>query len=259
MKITKPFMFLFALLAASQILHAQVQTADSLVHKIFASLKAKDEKAFVSLYPNGQQFGRFMRTVMEGAMKSEQMREIMSLDEKTKNLNLDSLIDAQVAMFMMPEMVNKMQADFAKTFQRIIEKGEQKGVNWSQAQLTSFTLDSTAVKGDENLPLQLAGMKEAKGVIDFTVGDSAYQLAFNKMMFIQSEGGWFGAEFPQLARKGESLAPDPSADEDDEDTAIMTEEGEKPAANSKAKAPAKKPAAKPKAKSQAPAKKKTTA
>lgn len=259
MKITKPFVFLFALLAAGHILHAQVKTADSLVHKIFASLKAKDEKAFVSLYPNGQQFGRFMRTVMEGAMKSEQMKEIMSLDEKTKNLNLDSLIDAQVAMFMMPEMVNKMQADFAKTFQRIIEKGEQKGVNWGQAQVTGVTLDSSAVKGDENMPFQLAGLKEAKGVIDFTVGDSAYQLAFNKMMYIESEGGWFGAEFPQLARKGESLEPDPSKDEDDEDTAIMMEEGEKPAAKTKAKAPAKKPAAKPKAKSQAPAKKKTTA
>jgi hypothetical protein len=261
MKITKPFVFLFALLAAGQILHAQVQTADSLVHKIFNSLKAKDEKAFVSLYPNGQQFGRFMRTVMEGAMKSEQMKEIMSLDEKTKNLNLDSLIDAQVAMFMKPEMVNKMQDDFAKTFQRIIEKGEQKGVNWSQAQLKSFTLDSSAVEGDENMPLQLAGLKEAKGVIDFTVGDSAYQLAYSKMMFIQSEGGWFGAEFPQLARKGESLAPDPSAEDDEaEDVAEMMKEdapAEKPAA--KTKAPAKKPAAKPKAKSQAPAKKKTTA
>ena len=261
MKITKPIVFLFALFAAGPSLHAQVRTADSLVHKIFATLKSKDEKAFVSLYPNGQQFGRFMRTVMEGAMKSEQMKEIMSMDEKTKNLNLDSLIDAQVAMFMMPEMVNKMQADFVKTFQRTIEKGEQKGVNWSQAQLTGFTIDSSAVKGDENMPFELAGLKEAKGVIDFTVGDSAYQLAFSKMMYIQSEGGWFGAEFPQLARKGESLAPDPSAEQDDEESAIMMEEApaEKPTAKPKAKAPAKKQAAKPKTKTGAPAKKKTTA
>jgi hypothetical protein len=259
MKITKPFVFLFALLAAGPLLHAQVKTADSLVHRIFASLKAKDEKAFVSLYPNGQQFGRFMRTIMEGAMKSEQMKEMMGMDEKTKNLNLDSLIDSQVAMFMMPEMVNKMQADFVKTFQRTIEKGEQKGVNWSQAQLTGFTLDTSAVKGDENMPIELAGLKEAKGVIDFTVGDSAYQLAFGKMMYIQSEGGWFGAEFPQLARKGESLAPDPTGkDEEEEETTMMTEEApaKKPAAATKTKAPAKKPAAKAKA---APAKKKPTA
>lgn len=258
MKITKPFVFLFALLATGPILHAQVKTADSLVHRIFASLKAKDEKAFVALYPNGQQFGRFMRTIMEGAMKSEQMKEVMGMDEKTKNLNIDSLIDTQVAMFMMPEMVNKMQADFVKTFQRTIEKGEQKGVNWSQAQLTGFTLDTSAVKGDENMPFELAGLKEAKGVIDFTVGDSAYQLAFGKMMYIQSEGGWFGAEFPQLARKGESLAPDPTGkDEDEEETTVMMEEApaKKPAAT-KAKAGAKKPAAKPKA---APAKKKPTA
>lgn len=259
MKITKPFVFLVALLATGPLLHAQVKTPDSLVHRIFATLKAKDEKAFVSLYPNGQQFGRFMRTIMEGAMKSEQMQEVMGMDEKTKNLNIDSLIDTQVAMFMQPEMVNKMQEDFSKTFHRIIEKGEQKGVNWSQAQLTSFSLDTSAVKGDENMPFELSGLKEAKGVIDFTVGDSAYQLAFGKMMYIQSEGGWFGAEFPQLARKGESLTPDATAKEEgDEDEATVTKEApaKKPVAASKAKAAAKKPAAKPKA---APAKKKPTA
>lgn len=256
MKITKRLVLCFALIAASQLLHAQVRTADSLVHKIFASLKAKDEKAFVALYPDGQQFSRFMRSVMESAMKSDQMKEMLSMDT-TKKINVDSLIDAQVAMFSQPQMVQQMQAEFAKTFQQVIDKGEKKGVNWSQARLTGFTIDSSSVKSDESMPFELAGLKEAKGVIDFMVGDSAYQLAFSKMMYIQNEGGWFGAEFPQLARKGESLEPDPSAE--GEDSAVMMEEApaQKPAA--KAKAPAKKPAAKPKAKSKAPAKKKTTA
>jgi hypothetical protein len=36
-------------------------------------------------------------------------------------------------------------------------------------------------------------------------------------MFLESEGGWFGAEFPQLARKGESLDPDPRMGGDDDE------------------------------------------
>ncbi|MDQ3279686.1 MAG: hypothetical protein M3Q06_15275 [Bacteroidota bacterium] len=258
MKIAKRLFLFFALVAAGPLLHAQVKTADSLVQRIFASLKAKDEKAFVGLYPNGQQFSRFMRTVMEGAMKSDQMKEMMSMDT-TKKINIDSLIDAQVAMFAQPQMVQQMQTEFAKTFQQVIEKGEKKGVNWNQARLTGFTIDSSSVKGDESMPFDLAGLKEAKGVIDFTVGDSAYQLAFGKMMYIQSEGGWFGAEFPQLARKGESLAPDPAAEEEGAEPAREKTSTKKPAAKSTGKAPAKKAAAKPKAKAQTPARKKPTA
>lgn len=254
MKITKPIVLFFALFAANTIMHAQVKTADSLVHKLFSTLKAKDEKAFVALYPNGQQFSRFMRTVMEGAMKSEQMQEMLKMDT-TKNLNIDSIIDMQVAMFSKPEMVQQMQGEFAKTFQRIIEKGEQKGVNWSQASITGFTIDSSAVKGDESMPFELAGLKEAKGVIDFSVGDSAYQLAFSKMMYIESEGGWFGAEFPALARKGESLEPDQAqAEEEDEmeETAVVEAPSNKPKAKAKA------PASKTKAKAKAPASKTKT-
>ena len=258
MKVTKRLVLCFAFVAAGQLLHAQVKTADSLVHRIFATLQNKDEKAFVALYPNGQQFSRFMRTIMEAAMKSDQMKEMMNMDS-TKRFNVDSIINVQVEMFSRPEMAQQMQAQFAKTFQQVIEKGEKKGVNWSQAKLTSFSIDSSAVKGDENMPVDFSGLKEAKGVIDFTVGDSAYQLAFTKMMYIESEGGWFGAEFSQLARKGESLAPDPSAEDDEEDADAMMEEAPAPKPAAKAKAPAKKPAAKPKAKTQAPAKKKTTA
>ncbi|HEU4901907.1 MAG TPA: hypothetical protein VFT06_03920, partial [Flavisolibacter sp.] len=122
--------------------------------------------------------------------------------------NLDSLVDAQIVEETKPEKFAKTQAQFGKTFQQIIEKGEKKGVNWSQAKMTGYTIDSSSFGEKEGMPFQLTGLKEAKGVIDFTVGDSAYQLAFGKMMMIEKEGGWFGADFTQLARKGESLEPD---------------------------------------------------
>jgi hypothetical protein len=243
-----------------QTVHAQVPNADTMIRKIFASLQAKDEKAFVALYPNAEQFGRFIRGIMEQTMKSEEIRKLMAMDEKTKGMNLDSLVEAQITEETKPEKFAKTQAQFGKTFQQIVDKGEKKGVNWSQAKLTSYTIDSSAFGGKEGMPFQLTGLKEAKGVIDFSVGDSAYQLAFGKMMWIEKEGGWFGADFPQLARKGESLEPDKSdlaeADEMMSDTTAEVVEAPKASKGAKTKKPvaktgtkAKAPARKPKAKS----------
>lgn len=207
MKITRRIVLVLATILTMSSLQAQVRSADSMVHKIFATLKAKDEKAFVALYPNPHQFGRFMRNIMEQAMKSDEMKKMMEMDEKSKGMNLDSLIEAQVTAISSPEAFGQMEKAFGTMFQKIIEKGEKKGVKWSEAKLTNFTFDSSAIAG-EGTPFSPTGIKEAKGVIDFTVGSEPYQLAYSKVMYLESEGGWFGAEFPQLARKGESLQPD---------------------------------------------------
>lgn len=233
MKITRSYVLIAALVFATTTLQAQVRDADSMIQKVFASLQAKDQKAFVALYPSGQQFSRFMRNIMEQTLKSDEMKKMMEADEKSKGMNVDSLIESQVALLSTPESMAKMQQEFGNVFQRIIEKGEKKGVKWNAAKLTSYTMDTSAVEGDA--PFQPAGLKEAKGVIDFTVGNDAYQLAYAKMMYLQSEGGWFGADFPQLARKGESLEPD--AEQADEEVApAPKKKGPAP----KGKAPAKK-------------------
>jgi citrate lyase gamma subunit len=242
-----------AIFLSASSLNAQVSTADSLIQKVFATLKAKDQKAFVALYPNAQQFGRFIRNIMEQTMKSEEMKKLMAMDEKSKGMNLDSLIEAQVAAVTSAEGFGKMEGEFGKAFQKIIEKGEQKGVNWSEAKLTGFTIDSVAMGEKEGIPFGITGLKEAKGVIDFTVGDSAYQLAYNKMMYIQSEGGWFGADFAQLARKGESLEPDASASLPDDSRVMVEDEPINDPANKKAKT--KTSTSKTKVKTKTPAKK----
>ena len=251
MKNTRRVIAVTLLCLSLQAVQAQVRSADTLVHKIFATLQAKDEKAFVALYPNSEQFGRFIRGIMEQTMKSEQIRNLMAMDEKTKGMNLDSLVDAQIAEEIKPEKFAKTQEQFGKTFQQIIEKGEKKGVNWNQAKLTGYTIDSTAFGDKEGMPFQITGLKEAKGVIDFSVGDKAYQLAFGKMMMIEKEGGWFGADFTQLARKGESLEPDK---EETEAEAADEAPRQKPAVKQQ-KAAAGKPTAPVK---KAPAKKKAT-
>ncbi|HET7896529.1 MAG TPA: hypothetical protein VFL47_02635, partial [Flavisolibacter sp.] len=198
-------LFVAVLSTALQSVRAQVATPEAMVQKVFATLQAKDQKAFVALYPNADQFGRFIHDIMEKTFKSEEMKQMMALDEKTKNLNVDSLIDAQVTAAVSPTAFAEMQAQFGQIFQRTIEKGEKKGVKWSEAQLTGYTIDSSENKEEGTPPVNV---KTIKGVIDFTSGGQPYQLAFDKMLYLPVEKGWFGADFPQLARKGESLAPD---------------------------------------------------
>lgn len=187
-------------------INAQVKTADNMIHQLFASLKNKDEKAFTSLYPNGQQMASLMRGMMETMFKSEEMQKMMAMDEKSKNMNIDSLINAQLSQMTKPEAQAEMQKSFAKNFQEIVEKGEKKGVNWSQAQLVSFTLDSTSQVDDEEMKMFAgAGIKNLKGVIDFKAAGTDYQMNFDKVLYIPSEGGWFGGEFKQVIKKGESF------------------------------------------------------
>lgn len=207
MKSIRRFVFAALICAGLQPVQAQVASPDTMVHKIFATLQAKDQQAFVALYPNAQQFGHFIRSLMEKTFNSEEMKKLMAQDEKAKDLNLDSLVDAQVAVATSPETFAQMEQEFGKIFQRTIEKGEKKGVNWSEAKLTGYTIDSSATK-EEGMPFQPGEMKTFKGVIEFASGDQPYQLAFDKVIFLPTENGWFGADFPQLARKGESLAPD---------------------------------------------------
>jgi hypothetical protein len=196
-----------AISTALQPVHAQVSSPEAMVRKVFATLQAKDQQAFVALYPNAEQFGRFIRQIMQKTFQSEEMKAMMAQDEKAKNLNIDSLIGAQVAAATSSAAIAEMQKQFGQIFQRIIEKGEKKGVNWSNATLTGFTIDSSDA-GNGNDPSQPVNVKSVKGVIDFTSGGQAYQLAFDKMLYMPAENSWFGADFPQLARKGESLAPD---------------------------------------------------
>ena len=60
--------------------------------------------------------------------------------------------------------------------------------------------------------LKNVGFKTMKGIIDFRSAGTDYQISFDKVVYLPAEGGWFGGEFPQLAKKGESLQPDMEVD-----------------------------------------------
>lgn len=249
----KKIVLLFAAGLFFSTAQAQVSNPDTMIHKLFATLKAKDEKTFVALYPNGPQFAKMMRVMMEGVLNSEQMKQMMAMDEKSKNLNIDSLINAEVGKASKPEAFEEVRKSFGKKFQEAIEKGEKKGVNWRAAKLVSYTTDTTGEANPEMEMFRSSGMKNLKGVIDFTAGDSAYQMSFDKLIYIPAEGGWFGGEFTQVVHKGESFTQNQSADEYlTADTSAMMRT-DVPAIKSKAKT--KSPATKTKVKTKTPARK----
>ena len=251
MKKTKRLILLAAAAISFQFVSAQVRSQDSMIHKIFATLKAKDEKAFIALYPNSAQFSKMMRTMMGVMLNSEQMQQMMAADEKSKNLNIDSLIDAEVAKLSKPEAFAEMEKSFARSFNKIIEKGESKGVNWNEATLVTYTIDTTAQLDEELELLKSTGFKAMKGVIDFKSAGTDYQMSFDKVMFLPDEGGWFGGEFPALAKKGESLEPD----DDPADSGIDSVAVETPKAQEKVKSKTKTPTSKTKTKTKTPARK----
>lgn len=211
MKITRSLFLIFTALAATQVTLAQVSQPDAMVQKIFATLQSKDEKAFVNLYPNAAQFTKLMRSMMEQMLSTPEVKQAMAADPTSKNMNVDSLINVEVSKISDPESFAQMQKKFSSSFQQIIEKGEKNGVNWSNAQLTNFTIDTAAALDGEMAALKSTGIKAMSGVIDFRSNNTDYHMSFDKVMYLPEEGGWFGGEFPQLARKSESLTGENSA------------------------------------------------
>jgi hypothetical protein len=232
MKYNKIIILFLAIYFSIQPVKAQVSNQDIIIHKLFATLKAKDEKAFVALYPNPTQLGKVVRVMMEQVLKSEQMQMMMSADEKSKNLNIDSLINTEVAKVNKPEAVTEMEKRFGKSFQKTIEAGQNKGVNWNEAKLISYTTDTVAGANPEMEMFKASGIKNLKGIIDFNVGDSAYQMSFDKIIYIPAEDGWFGGEFGQIIRKGEMFLKEgeahiEGADSDSTVTTTSVPEGKK--------------------------------
>ena len=220
MKHIKRLVLLLAISFAAANAGAQVNSPDTIIHKLFVTLKNKDADAFVALYPNAKQMTNLIRGMMETMFKSEEMQKMMAMDEKSKNMNIDSLINAQITQAMKPEAQAEMQKGFTKNHSTIIEKGEKKGVNWADAQLVSYTFDSTSQVDDEEMKMFAgSGIKNLKGVIDFRAGGTDYQMNFDKVLYIPSEGGWFGGEFKQVIKKGESFTQENTNDEET-DTAV---------------------------------------
>ncbi len=212
----KLLFILLVVLINGHAVQAQITNPDTMVHRLFGSLKAKDEKAFVALYPNMQQMQRIMTKMFTGikAEMAKKKAEALPKDKTTDSAllvfaNLDSIIVAELEKATSPESLVEMKTKFAKDFQSMIDKGEKRGIDWTKTEMVNYTFDTASLKDSNSIKVfGSEDYKSMKGVVHFKAGDSAYQLSFNQVMFIPEEGGWYGVRLRQLAREGEVLAND---------------------------------------------------
>ena len=208
MRITKRLLFLSFAVLLIKSSHSQISSPDTMVHRIFTSLKNKDEKAFVALFPNQEQMTKMMSKLMAGLVT-----EIAKMDttnkKEIKQDDLNEMMLEQMKSKTKPEELTKEYERFGKNFRNIIKAGEQRGIDWKSITLLKYTYDTIAMKDEMAVKLfGTDGIKSMKGQLFFTSADTTYQLSFKETMYLPEEGGWYGAELYRLRTENEKLTDD---------------------------------------------------
>jgi hypothetical protein len=224
--------------------YSQTTNKDEMVKKVFATLKNKDEEAFIKLFPDGATMRNFFFATIatDTAGKKEEMAAFNSLMSDSN-----------------------LEEDYREDFKKFIRKGEKNGVNWTEARFVSHTVDSMVAEEDG------VKMRTLQGKIYFNVGEKEFYLRFSDVIWFDNKG-WFGVNINKVDEKSkESMADNMPGFDGDEDvpTAEELEAGriadstriadslavignKKPVQKQKAKQPVN---PKPKTKTQTPAKK----
>lgn len=201
----------------------KTNTPDEMVHKFFACLKDKDEKAFMALCPDVKQLERIMKKSAENTRtKFEAERKVWR--ERTKNYpqgssassdKTDSLVDAALRKSYSREDLKAVQEIFRSCFRFMIQKGEKKGVHWSDVTLINYTFDTAKTNNQQTMRffLDQSGYKSMKGIIRFKAGNDTFKMSFGDVLFLPEEKGWYGAQLAQLVHESESLEDDHEGEE----------------------------------------------
>lgn len=201
---------------------SQSSSVDTVVQALFLSLKHKDEKAYMNIFPSYTLTKNMFRKSVD-KMKGK-------MDIPDTNFNMDSLLDVEFGKFTEEAYKTEIQGNLKKSFQSVLKQGEERGLNWSRSQLSGYNLDTLTEPG--------TGTKAVKGTLALADSAQEYELFFTDMLFFDEEGKWYGASLNNITRKGEH------AENADADGLPPVDE---PAPQKPAPAKTKKPAGKPKA------------
>jgi hypothetical protein len=155
---------------------AQTRSADTIVHRTFAALKAQDKSAFIALFPAYEPFKKFLLQTMLAEKQRRMGDTLLPVD-------VDSLEVEFINNLTEADYVNDMVPNFSTPFQKALEQGMEKGLNWSNAMLTNYTLTKTPTAGD---------VPAMEGIMDIRDGTQEYQLAFDQIIWFEPEQSWFG-------------------------------------------------------------------
>ena len=162
-------MFPLTVLLLSLSWHSRGQTAsvDTLVQTLFFSLKNKDEKAYMKIFPSYQETRNMFRKSVE------KMKD--NATAAPAGINMDSVLDAEFSKFTEETYKTEIQEALKKSFQSVLKQGEEKGLNWNRIELASYRLD-TIKETDMNL-------SSVKGILNIKDSAREYEVFFTDVFF----------------------------------------------------------------------------
>jgi hypothetical protein len=156
---------------------SQAKSKEEMINRLFTVLKNKDENGFVKLFPDAATMKQVLTKLIPG-------------DIAAKQDYFDDISDSS------------LQKQFRHDFGKIIERGENKGVNWKDITLISYTADSSMMEDDE---MKVASLK---GKIYYNSPGKEYFLEFKEVIWFP-EYGWYGVEIRRIDEKSEENTEDP--------------------------------------------------
>jgi hypothetical protein len=230
----KVAVFLLVLFFTSFSIHAQ--ELDNHMKKVVRSLKQKDEKAYLQLFPTYEQMVDFLKQVLEQTSDAS-------------DITKDSLMQVTMKGFTKEKYENDIEGKLAVAFRNFLEEGETKGLNWTDIEFAGYTADTSDIE-------KVEGMQSATGKIFVKFNDKDYTITYSDVIWMNNQQAWFGILLNGVLKPGEAVT---GASDDSDSLAMMMTPPPPPPALQK-KAPVKKAAPKSKTTSKpAATKNKTTA
>jgi hypothetical protein len=205
MKRIRSILTLICFLIFCQAAQAQINSPDTMAHRIFTILKTKDEKAFVALFPNPEQMIKMLSKVMANLVIEIAKADTTNKKEVNQG-DFNALMLEGLKKKTTPEQLAKEYGRFAKNFRDIIEKGEQRGIDWNKIALLRYTYDTITMNDEMAVKIfGNDGMKSMKGRLYFTSADTVYEVSFKETLYLPEERGWYGAELHRLKKENETI------------------------------------------------------
>jgi hypothetical protein len=170
---------LFATLAIPSF--SQEKDKEVMIKKIFTVLQQKDEAGFIKLFPDAEIMKEF---VLKQIGKDNAGEDTLSDEYKTMLADISD---------------SSLQKEFGEMFREIIEKGEDKGVEWEKTNFVSFTADTSVEEDSE--------MARLEGKIYFNIDKIEYFLKYDEIIWFENLG-WYGVSIDRIDEKSKENDPE---------------------------------------------------
>lgn len=167
---------IIALISVVQVSFAQEKEKDVMIKNIVTILKNNDKVGFVKLFPNAEIMKEFLTKLMsKDANEEDGMAEMM-------NGFINKITDSS------------LNAEYGNEFDKVMAKGNSKGIEWGKINLTSYTADSSqSDEGKFDAP-------KLTGKVYFNVDAKEYFMAYDNIIWFEDKG-WYGVSIDRIDLK----------------------------------------------------------